>query len=1169
MPRGNVLHVHVVTLIVHISTVISSSSSAEPTLGRLQTLASGMPQATLSRHFPIVAGVTHVADVSSADSLLPSDACDANVDLGAPHLANYGSLLKRAAAAFAAESGATGKSLRVTITDVVAIRTGQMCMPLLPPLPEGAGGFIQGLHLVAGPPQQINWWHPHLAAFTPGVEDGDADAVTLASAGDLWLHHGSTLYHAVNGTRPPHSPSNAAARGDAASRSSAVWVRFHAWYSHASSARRGPAAISGRSTARRGARCKLRTLWDTPVAVVSPLADLRAAVSVMRSAALRGDLQASAHASTMTVRQRATASEACAQPPSRSELHRSRLSPPLSEMLDALASVAVREAAALLESMPPLALGGARVWELPPGATLAPQAAAAQGLVRAIVVLSPGAGKKARRGADGHAEPPVASARGLEGDTHARSAEGQRGGSGAFGPLRLQLMDPRPAAVRLAPELVGAEFPFGLRNAHLSLRTSRGTLLLFPAGVRYHSAVLETSRRGASWIEMDLVPRYEGVGRQPTETVAAKPQLPSSPDALAEGTSSTDGTHGPLNAPVARSDDGMDASTMICPSPVTESAEFGPTEAQATLTLTHPPVHRLVHSTLVSVHRLRKKAELARVAAAARVIRMHAQSIPSANLSNVGGWQSRADYLMEEREVFEPLYPLLYGAITEHIATTMPARLASHLDLRLSGWANANGRGHSNALHDHADQDWALSGVLHLDDGADARCSLTFASPLPPTAAEEEEEALGRAARASGAHDESEYARRLGDGERQLAPPTAGTIHIFPAWLSHRVPPHCGPRDRLSVAFNAAALLPTRVWPDGDAAKPVPSLGQALDTARAQATRRQRGTRSAASPSTVHHLWPLRIVEARIAPSATTASALPWTSDAIPLDQPSGPGGGCTRAQAITCCVTTSSTDAAHAALLPGCPWCGHSGGILAPLLAPMGETIVHALTADNTGTSRVEMGKYGIGGRGQSGRTTTNHEGPLAIFTVDVCQVGEGFVDSHAATRMLETAANRSAGGAVAMGMLFPPRSSVLVEGAAAAEPDAEPNADHDDGCASTRRLLLPDVRIAAGDLNSYLSMRERYDAGRTSPLDKGMDAADGSIFVFPPWARALAVPMHRSWQCEQQQSRSSRYPHTAQPGFFFRVSRRAAARNMSAPTAPADDAVLRAREEPSYGQA
>ena len=33
------------------------------------------------------------------------------------------------------------------------------------------------------------------------------------------------------------------------------------------------------------------------------------------------------------------------------------------EALDALASAAVREAAALRESMPPLALGGARVWE--------------------------------------------------------------------------------------------------------------------------------------------------------------------------------------------------------------------------------------------------------------------------------------------------------------------------------------------------------------------------------------------------------------------------------------------------------------------------------------------------------------------------------------------------------------------------------------------------------------------------------------------------------------------------------------------------------------------------------------------------------------------------------------------------------------------------------------
>ena len=44
---------------------------------------------------------------------------------------------------------------------------------------------------------------------------------------------------------------------------------------------------------------------------------------------------------------------------------------------------------------------------------------------------------------------------------------------------------------------------------------------------------------------------------------------------------------------------------------------------------------------------------------------------------------------------------------------------AASLDLRFTGWANVNRRGDSNALHEHVDPDWALSGVAYLSAGGD------------------------------------------------------------------------------------------------------------------------------------------------------------------------------------------------------------------------------------------------------------------------------------------------------------------------------------------------------------------------------------------------------------------------------------------------------------------
>ena len=60
--------------------------------------------------------------------------------------------------------------------------------------------------------------------------------------------------------------------------------------------------------------------------------------------------------------------------------------------------------------------------------------------------------------------------------------------------------------------------------------------------------------------------------------------------------------------------------------------------------------------------------------------------------------------------------------------------------------------------------------------------------------------------------------------------------------VQHWVPAHCGSKRRLSVAFNAAVLLPDRRWPDGALSRALPNLEATLATARADLEQRTTGT---------------------------------------------------------------------------------------------------------------------------------------------------------------------------------------------------------------------------------------------------------------------------------------------------------------------------------------
>ena len=220
------------------------------------------------------------------------------------------------------------------------------------------------------------------------------------------------------------------------------------------------------------------------------------------------------------------------------------------------------------------------------------------------------------------------------------------------------------------------------------------------------------------------------------------------------------------------------------------------------------PAHLLLHSTAVATNLRTDASAVAALRAAANQVRKDVRSMQSANVSNVGGWQSRSDYLMDEPAIFRPLYPIVYDAVLEYLAMALPARIVStvaSLDIRLSGWANANRRADSNAIHDHVDQDWALSGVIYLDDAGDERCGLEFSPPIPHAV----KRLMHAAAPASAA---------VAAAAGAIATPIFGRDRV-PSWLSHWVPPLCAHLKAAAVGgVQCGCSIADSTMADGSAA---------------------------------------------------------------------------------------------------------------------------------------------------------------------------------------------------------------------------------------------------------------------------------------------------------------------------------------------------------------
>ena len=167
------------------------------------------------------------------------------------------------------------------------------------------------------------------------------------------------------------------------------------------------------------------------------------------------------------------------------------------------------------------------------------------------------------------------------------------------------------------------------------------------------------------------------------------------------------------------------------------------------------------------------------------------QTEPSTAHSNLGGWQS--DWMMESWGG-PALVTVLNTA--RALATRLTADRtgrAVKIAWKTNAWANVNRSGHGNEFHTHPGSYW--SGTYYVDDGG-------IADNPDLGGAFELQDPRGVAPAMYAPNLAFNFPAGLSVGVSELITPKAGTMLMFPAWLSHAVRPYTGDQTRISVAFN-------------------------------------------------------------------------------------------------------------------------------------------------------------------------------------------------------------------------------------------------------------------------------------------------------------------------------------------------------------------------------
>jgi uncharacterized protein (TIGR02466 family) len=221
---------------------------------------------------------------------------------------------------------------------------------------------------------------------------------------------------------------------------------------------------------------------------------------------------------------------------------------------------------------------------------------------------------------------------------------------------------------------------------------------------------------------------------------------------------------------------------------VTEPASVVDSPAEIARTAANVQVQSLFATpmaVLVLPDAARLNAELA------RVILERERTHPSAQASNLGGWQSSWDFaawsgVAGQRVLDQGM------AIASRLTANRQGKPVA-VRWRANAWANVNRKGDANEFHTHPGAFW--SGVYYVDDGG-AGSDPTLGGEFEV----QDPRGVAPAMYAPALTFNAPGGQTVGASE--LLRPQPGLMTLFPSWVSHQVRPYRGDGVRISVAFN-------------------------------------------------------------------------------------------------------------------------------------------------------------------------------------------------------------------------------------------------------------------------------------------------------------------------------------------------------------------------------
>ncbi|PLR30562.1 TIGR02466 family protein [Chimaeribacter arupi] len=189
-------------------------------------------------------------------------------------------------------------------------------------------------------------------------------------------------------------------------------------------------------------------------------------------------------------------------------------------------------------------------------------------------------------------------------------------------------------------------------------------------------------------------------------------------------------------------------------------------------------------------------AEALNEALKAEIAQRQAEDNLGVRHSNVGGWQSAADFNEWPGMGARALTAFARALAYELTAVQHPEQglVLPEFDWKINAWANVNRAGNANALHAHPGAFW--SGVYWVDDGHSGEEETATGGEL------EFHDPRGVLPSMYNPELRMRIADCLSAGLTTAITPKSGTLVMFPSWLQHAVTRVTATRPRISIAFN-------------------------------------------------------------------------------------------------------------------------------------------------------------------------------------------------------------------------------------------------------------------------------------------------------------------------------------------------------------------------------